>query len=347
MSNEITKFDPNFRVNAVANKDGMAFYNIESAPFRVSGVKLLDGRYRRMPEEVAKTVSEGIHGGHSGTAGGCVCFRTDSAKIAISAKIAPGKMPHFAFTGSAGFDLYIDDVFTKAYVPPYQVEDGYEGTAELGKRQWRNVTINFPTYSWVYELNIGIEEDASLEAPKPYAYDKPIVYYGSSITQGGCSSRPGMTYEAIITRRFNVEHINLGFSGCAKGETAMAEYISSLDMLAFVYDYDHNAPNADHLKATHEPMFKIIRAANPDLPIIFLTAPIFYPNQNWSERTEIIRTTYQNAMDAGDKNVYFIDGPTLMALAQNEGTVDNCHPNDLGFASMAKAVGDVLETILK
>jgi len=347
MSSDVTKYDPNFRVNDTINKDGMTFRNAESAPFKVYGVKMIDGQYCRMPEAAAKAVSEGIYGGYRSTAGGCVRFRTNSAKISIMAKIGPGKMPHFAFTGSAGFDLYVGNFFTASYVPPYKIVDFYESTADLGNREWRDITINFPLYSWVHELFIGLEEDAQAEAPKPYAIEKPVVYYGSSITQGGCASRPGMSYQAIISRRLDVAHVNLGFSGCAKGEPAMAEYISSLDMTAFVYDYDHNAPDAAHLEATHEPMFKTIRAANPDLPIIFMCSPIYCPDSGWQKRTEIIRTTYQNALSAGDKNVYFIDGPTLMALAKNEGTVDNCHPNDLGFASMAVAVGDVLEKILK
>ena len=59
------------------------------------------------------------------------------------------------------------------------------------------------------------------------------------------------------------------------------------------------------------------------------------------ERFEIIEKTYLNALKKGDKNVYLIDGKALMKEAENDGTVDGCHPNDLGFYSMAKAVGDV------
>jgi len=348
MSGDVTKYDPNFRVRETVSKDGMTFRSAELAPFQVYGVKMLDGRYRRMPEEAARAVSERIYGGYCSTAGGCVRFRTNSAKISIAARVGAGKMPHFAFTGSVGFDLYVGNCFTAAFVPPYNIEDSYESTVELGNREWRDITINFPLYSWVYELHIGLEEEAQTEAPKPYAIEKPVVYYGSSITQGGCASRPGMSYQAIISRRLNVPHVNLGFSGSARGEPAMAEYISRLEMSAFVYDYDYNAPDVPHLKATHEPMFKIIRAANPDLPIIMMPAPHYRPKPGYcQERTEVIRATYQNALAAGDRNVYFIDGPTLMALAKTEGTVDAAHPNDLGFASMAAAVGDVLEKVLK
>ena len=118
-------------------------------------------------------------------------------------------------------------------------------------------------------------------------------------------------------------------------------------MSIFVYDYDYNAPNEEHLKNTHEKMFKAIRELHLDLPIIIMSAPRWYCNETFEKRKKAIEQTYKNAISAGDKNVYFLDGKALMALCENNGTVDNCHPTDLGFFSMAKAVGDVIERIWK
>ena len=58
---------------------------------------------------------------------------------------------------------------------------------------------------------------------------------------------------------------------------------------------------------------------------------------------EVIRTTYENAKAAGDRNVYLLEGRELMALCGEDGLIDACHPNDLGFAAMAKALGDLFE----
>ena len=171
------------------------------------------------------------------------------------------------------------------------------------------------------------------------------MYYGSSITQGGCASRPGMSYQAIVSRRFDYDYINLGFSGNAKAEDTIIDYIKNLDMSIFIYDYDHNAPTVEHLANTHEKMFKAIREAHPNLPIIMMSRPKFKLTDLEEQRLEIIKTTYNNAIASGDKNVYLITGKELTALCGNEGTVDNCHPTDFGFASMAKAVGDVIEKI--
>ena len=116
-------------------------------------------------------------------------------------------------------------------------------------------------------------------------------------------------------------------------------------MSAFVYDYDHNAPDVEHLERTHEKMFLAIRKANPNLPIVMMSRPKIRLSEEEKQRISIIRRTYENALAAGDKNVYFIYGPDLMAVAKNNGTVDGAHLNDLGFFSMAMKVSEVLRTI--
>lgn len=127
----------------------------------------------------------------------------------------------------------------------------------------------------------------------------------------------------------------------------MAEYISGLDMSVFVFDYDHNAPNAEFLENTHEPFFKAFREKKPDVPVVFVSvADRSYPN--FEERRDVIFKTYQNALANGDKNVYFIDGQTIYEkVGYDLCTVDGCHPNDLGFWCMANSIGSVLDEIFK
>ena len=131
------------------------------------------------------------------------------------------------------------------------------------KKTEREITINFPLYSSVADLYIGLDETAVLKKSLGYKHKKPIVFYGSSITQGGCASRPGNAYESIISRALQTDYINLGFSGNAKAEDEIAQYIKDLDMSVFIYDYDHNAPNLKHLEDTHQRMFSLsCRALN-------------------------------------------------------------------------------------
>ena len=345
---DISNIDKNFKVETKINKSDIVFYDVKNEPFTVYGVIYENGKFRRMPEDVAKSISGGVHWLHSNTAGGRVKFKTNSNYIAIHTKMSNvGKMPHFALTGSAGFDLYISEKYRATFMPPFDTTDGYESVIELGSKKMREITINFPLYSDVNEVYIGLGKNAKIEKAESYRLDKPIVYYGSSITQGGCASRPGNAYEAIVSQKLNIDHINLGFSGNARAEKEISDYICSLDMSAFVYDYDHNAPNIEHLEATHERMFKEIREAKPDLPIIMMSRPKYNLTKEEKIRREIIKRTYENAKNNGDNDVYFIDGKTLMKICHNEGTVDNCHPNDLGFYSMAMAVIKVLKNEVK
>lgn len=347
----IADIDPNFKVDEKIDRQNITFYDIKQQPFGIYGVFYENGKFRRLPETVAQTVSNSVYKLHSHTAGGRVRFKTDSACIAIHADMpSVRKMPHFALTGSIGLDMYIRDGeeqrFVKTFVPPFAVVNGFESIHEFAEPKLREVTINLPLYSELANLYIGIDKDAKLYPPEPYADEKPIVYYGSSITQGGCASRPGNSYESIVARRLNVDYINLGFSGSAKAEPEIAAYIRELPMSVFVYDYDHNAKTVDYLQQTHEVMFQTIRKANPELPIVIMSRPKYTLSPSEEKRLEVIRATYENAKARGDQHVYFIDGKTLMRLAGDDGTVDSAHPNDLGFASMAKAVGDVLAQIL-
>ncbi len=347
MSN-IAEIDKNFEVGKSITREGVKFYSAEEKPFVINGVYREGTKFTRMPRAVAEQVSSGVVYLHTNTAGGRVRFKTDSGCVAIFARMEkPGRMPHFPLTGSMGFDMYADGVYTKTFTPPYNMESTYESIFEFSDKKMREICINFPLYSDVCELFVGLDGDAVIEEPTPYINGKPVVYYGSSITQGGCASRPGMSYQAIISRRFGIDYVNLGFSGNARGELPMAEYIAGLEMSVFVYDYDHNANCAEDLKNTHERMFKIIRKAHPELPVIMMPRPKLRLVGGEPQRREIIETTYNNAVAAGDKNVYFISNEKLCELCGDEGTVDNCHPTDFGFASMAKAIGDVIEKILE
>lgn len=348
---DISQIDSNFRIETGLDKTDIKFYDVKNPPFEIDGVFYESGAFRRMPESVAKATNKGVADLHTNTAGGRIRFITDSPYVAISAKISsPGKMSHMAFTGSIGFDLYVkingEDVFVNTYTPPTDIIDKYEGIIEFGTAEEREITVNMPLYSNVNELYVGLSENAAVMPAKPYGVKKPVVYYGSSITQGGCASRPGMSYQAMISRALSCDYINLGFSGSARGEDTVARYIAGMDMSLFVYDYDHNAPSAEHLKKTHGRMFGIIREKNPTLPIILLSRPKFQLSEAEEQRFDIIKQTYDDAVRGGDKNVRLLSGRELMRLAKRDGTVDNCHPNDFGFASMAAALIPVIKEML-
>lgn len=353
----LQEIDKNFAVETHIDKEDVVFHDVTEDWCRLYGVTPPVSEkacFRRMPEEVAVTVNAGVAQLNNNSAGGRVRFCTDSPYVAIHAEVVGSPMLNMSPYGRAGFDLYMEREDGQAYLRTFGCFTNIVDLChDMPSREMREYTLTMPLYSGVRKLYIGLAEDAVIQPPRPYTYEKPVVFYGSSITQGGCASRSGNSYQGFISRRLDMNYLNLGFSGSAQGEPTMAEYIAGLDMSVLVYDYDHNAPTPDHLEATHKPMFDIIRKAQPDLPIVMVSKPSFrlcegdMTRADTDRRFAIIKATYEAAVAAGDKNVYLIDGREMMAeLTAGEGTCDAIHPNDLGFAAMAKAIGGVLEKIL-
>ena len=346
---DITKIDKNFKVETKIEREGLVFYDIDEAPFKIHGVFWEDDRYVRMPKQIAATVSDNVRWLNGHTSGGRIRFVTDSPYIALHVQIsANSKFSHFSVTGIMSCDVYSGKRYYGTIIPPLDTTAEYENVIDIPDAEEREYTINMPIYTCVHKIYVGIKEGCTLKPASDYKITKPIVFYGSSITQGGCASRPGNTYPSIISRELDTDFINLGFSGSAKGEEEAARYIAGLDMTAFCYDYDHNANTIEEYKNTHERFFKIIRQAQPDLPIIMTTRPKKHLTNEENERVDVMMSTYQNAIDAGDKNVYYIKGADLLEddIAESA-LIENCHPNDCGFASMARVYRQKLKEKLE
>ena len=352
---DISKLDQNLAVSSVLDPEVKAlldFYDIDQEPFAIYGVFREGDHYVRIPEAVGQTVSKRVNELKNYAAGGRIRFVTDSKRIAIHAICTPtATRAHMPYTCVTGFDLYADVEDERRYFgtfkPAVDCNGVFEDVVNTGLEGKHTITINMPLYNCVQQVFIGIEKGAVLEAAEPLI-QPPVVYYGSSITQGGCASRPGCCYEAMLHRHFMTDYINLGFSGNAKAEREIMEYIAGLDMSVFVYDYDHNAPNLEHLRETHERGFKIVREKHPELPIIIMTRPKYYLSEALIARNHVIRQTFENAKAAGDKNVYFIDGrELLLPEALEYSLVDNTHPTDLGFFGMYTRLLPLMRTLIK
>lgn len=351
----IENIDKNLKVENSFSVDDLCLYDARSEPFDIYGLYNAKEEpvFKRLPDDVAASTNDGVKALAKNTAGGRVRFTTDSSYIAIKV-IMPNiiRFPHMTLAGTAGYDLYVKegskDIYKGTFMPPAEMTNGYESIIRFEDRATRNVTIHFPLYNDVDTLYIGLQKNAIVDHGAKYAYDKPILYYGSSITQGGCASRPGNCYPNIISAKLSCDHINLGFSGSARAEEVITDYMSTLDFSIFVSDYDHNAPSVEHLIKTHEKMFLKIRNTHPDTPVIFISKPDFDKNMEQNIiRRDVIYRTYMNAFSRGDKNVFFIDGERLFKDENRDAcTVDGCHPNDAGFVRMAEVISHTIESIL-
>ena len=351
---DFSKIDPNMAVDTTIGEPDVFFYDVRKPPFAVYGLYNYQNEkeFKRLPDEIGQNTNPGVAKLYLNTAGGRLRFSTDSQYVAIRAEMPMiYRASHFALTGSAGFDLFVDDpvtgesAFISPFRPDYNFQEGYESKVKFRTRKLRHFTICFPSYSNVTNLWIGLQKDATVGEGLKYRDVAPVVYYGSSITQGACANRPGNIYQNVICRRMNMDYINLGFSGSGKAEDLIVNYMAGLKMSAFVSDYDHNAPNVEHLANTHRKMYEAIRAKNPDIPYIMLSRPDFEKGYNDSvNRREVVHDTYRYARDHGDNNVYYIDGEQVFAGPYHElCVVDGTHPTDMGFALMADAIGTALK----
>ena len=350
---DITEIDKNLKSTAITETD-IVWRNVRDGIFSIHGIfySEQEGHYRRMPKEIADSISEGVRVLSTCATGGRIRFVTNSPYIAIKAVVADMPLSSNNSLGAqSGFSVYVDGVFKGNLRPEFtnvkSATDGKYVFASMVRTQKNTVSdieLYTPLYNCVYEVFIGLKEGSSLLPAKEYSNKLPVVFYGSSITQGGCASHPGNDYASIACRRLGLDYINLGFAGNAKGEPLMADYLSSLKAEIMVLDYDFNAPNVEWLKETHYPLYEKIRLAQPNVPIVFMTRPNFlYDPTSCKPRRELIYNNYIKAKENGDKNVYFIDGETLLGVEDWDlCTVDNCHPNDLGFYRMAEKVQEVL-----
>ena len=329
----------------------MKWYHLTDPALSLEGLALSDRegrRYWRLPADVIDQVNSGVSEVAKFPSGARVRFATDSRRIALCAVVGPaGYIKNVGAIGKCGLAGYVDGEWHYVVYPAASDADEMTGAYDLDGKMHEH-TVYLPLFTPLYDLMIGLDDDAQVKPPRPYAVQKPIVFYGSSITNGASATHAGNAYVSIVCRRLDASFLNLGFSGSARGEESIARYIAGLDMSLFVMDYDHNAPDAAHLEATHERFFRIVREAQPDLPIALISKPDFDidPEGNAARRA-VIRRTYEHALAAGDARVRFIDGETLFGTTERRDClVDGTHPNDLGFRRMADAITPVLRELL-
>lgn len=330
----------------------MKIYNFRDKPFKVYGVPNFEDtkELRRFPEEL---ISEALDGNDCGrrTPGARLSFRTDAKAFDITVTLKTlnidigmslyGCQSCQVLTGSKNKFRYHGIIGPKRYD-----QLTFSGTVKKND-EMEDVRIFLPRNEIIDDITLTFPDDANIEAPTPYTYEKPVIFFGSSITEGGCSCNLFNTHSALLSNRLDFEYYNFGFSSRALGQPAIAKFIAGFDMSAFVYDYDYNAPNGEHLKATHEPFFNIVREAHPTLPIIMISRPAPYIKEEVIVNRDIIKQTYENAKAKGDTNVYFIDGSTFFADKEPHCcTIDGCHPNDYGFHLMADAIEPILKEAL-
>ena len=359
------ELDPNMKLKP-ANADGLKFLLPAEKPLRLTGFCWYDRDhvYRRLPLRPAGKFSVGVEELSWNTAGGQVAFRSDTGRIVLRVKMRSNDvMYHMAQTGTAGFDLYAGAALgeLRFFGVTGFSPGAREYTASLfqGSRRMRDFTIHFPLYAGVEQVFIGVDADAKVEAPSAWEDDRPIIVYGTSITQGGCASRPGMAYTNLLSRRLNRPVVNLGFSGNGKGEPEVAAEIAKIpDPALIVLDYEANVPGAGPMRETLAPFIRILREKHPAVPILVMTKIRYaeegrdrkrgddLPRPDFAVATRNVQRETVEELKKTDPNLYFLAGDDLLGEDFDECCVDGVHPTDLGFYRMAEKLEPVFRDIL-
>lgn len=373
----IEYYDANFK-NLQIDKKSVEFIDAKTIKGALYGVYYSNEEkcYRRMEKHVAEKVSEGVSYLSSHTAGGRLKIKTDSPYIFIRAEVEAGSvMQNMAITGQWGFSIKENGLYQGVIMPTGNDifnQLGNEYATFQGMRYLSNgehdLTIYFPLYNGVKEVYIGVKKGSYIEKGSGYKHVTPVLFYGSSITQGGCASASCNSHVNMISEMLDTDVLNLGFSGNAKAEKVMCDYLAEQKPSVFVIEYDHNAPTVEHLEKTHYSLYKTIRDKNPTTPIILASRPDvdrdylnvdgvtheavvgFNENDNIepTRRLKVIKDTYNKGISDGDKNLYFINGADYIPKELRPyASIDTCHPNSLGFYYMAKKTCELLKPLLE
>lgn len=354
------QLDQNMKIDN-AGADELIWYSPLEEPFRVSGFAWFDTerKYRRLPAVPKVPVRPEVDTLANCTSGGQIRFRTDSRNVSVRVRLTAGSgMYHMPPTGECGVDAYLGGPGEWKHAGTARFQPGqaeYESSLfTVEDRKARSFLLNLPLYQGVEEIWIGMEPGAEVLAPEPYDSSARVVVYGTSITQGGCASRPGMSYTNILSRRLHLEFVNLGFSGNGKGEPELAELAAQIsDPACLVIDYEANCGGTEAYRQTLPRYIEIYRKFHPEVPIILVSriphgAESFMPEfrEGRLERKKFQMELIRELTEAGDPNLTFVDGSDWLGDDPGETTVDGVHPTDLGFKLMADRLEPVLRQVI-
>ena len=327
--------------------------------FLIEGTTILDSLkespYDRLPISYKEKVREPVWDLSKASAGITVRFHSNSTSINLKWTVLNDfDMPHMAATGIKGIDLYTKYnnkwryvttagalVGLKTYqnksIPADNINE-YELIKNMTP-EFREYKLFLPLYDGVTKLEVGIDSTASIEKASPSVI-KPIVFYGTSITQGGCASRPGMAHTNIISRKLDVDCINYGFSGNGRMETPIVELISEIDASFYVIECLQNM-DSEQVSERVKPLVDIIRTKHPNTPIVLVENMMYtmaFLDQTQETRliqeNAALKNEYDKIIKSGTPNIFYIKDNKDF-LVDNEGTVDGVHLTDLGFLRYA------------
>jgi lysophospholipase L1-like esterase len=355
----IEEIDENLKPAELAGSAELRWLSATDRKFTVRGLPWFPengGSYSRMPKRAEGQVSDSVWELAKSPSSAYIAFRSDATRMAVRVENADTVvMPHMPATGSDGLVLYCG---AAPFIQPWAVavpdpaSPTFERELTTGlEPKMREYRLYLPLYKELKKLDIGVNKGARILPPSPPRKPKPVVFYGTSITQGGCANTAGTDYVSTIGRLLNLDVINLGFSGNGDGSPAVAGLMSELPAGAFVVDYLANV-TAEKLRKTLPRFVRILREKHPEVPILLVSEVRFWQYEtteririSQEEKRDILIEYYVKQRKSGDANIHFIDGSGLIPYGADHAYVDGVHPTDHGFRLMAERLAPFIEQI--
>ncbi len=325
------------------------WYEGQVLPLEGRAFKDTASYYDRLPARAEKIVPAPVYGLSHHSAGMALHFVTESSTLRIrwAVRNSTLAMNHMPASGVSGVDLYRKTTEGWQYVKT-GVPHGITNEVSASIAGGSECLVYLPLYNGTSFVEIGVPKDKTLSTPpaRPEKRTKPVVFYGTSITQGGCASRPGMAFTAIATRQANIPLVNLGFSGNGKMEVELCDLISEIDASIYVLDCLWNM-NRTLLEERTEPFIRALQKKRPNTPILLAEDCSVFAKSP-TAKALILRGIYDKlkAEDASLwKHLHYLEAKEMLGH-DGEGTVDGCHPNDLGMKRQGDVFAVALERIL-
>ncbi|WP_437228146.1 SGNH/GDSL hydrolase family protein [Planctomicrobium sp. SH661] len=337
------------------NNPEVTWYDVRDWGVEGKGWQDTEKFFDRLPARAKGVVPDPVWNLSKDSAGMLVRFQTDAPTIWTDHDVTSGDLafPNVPAIAKSGLDLYAKDSdgnwkWLAITRPANQQMKGIlvDGVSP----ETREYQLYLPLYNGTESLKIGVPAGSTF-TPIPPRTEKPIVFYGTSITQGASASRPGMPHPAILGRRLNRPVINLGFSGNGRMEKEVGSFLIELDPAVYVIDCLPNM-NGSQVAERAAPFVRQIREAHPETPIVLVEdrtyayAPFLKASQErHSSSRAALQNAYADLQAEGVKKLWYIKGDTLLG-EDREDTADGSHPNDLGFMRQADAFEPVLKEAL-
>lgn len=169
--------------------------------------------------------------------------------------------------------------------------------------------------------------------------------YGTSITEGAAASATHLTYVSRVARQLGVDPMNLGMSGSAYCEPAVADHIAGRDdwdlaTVSLSVNMANRGFTVEQFRERARNLVSTVAEAHPDKPVACVTLFPYHADlkrKGDQERARDYRDALRSVVEHCDTgSVTLVDGSDLTPATGL--TTDLLHPGDAGMEAIADGI---------